>query len=233
MSLKTTPIYSSSALPEGHLIQRDGMPFRTPAGINLLVPRAALADAIVEEWKQQVKKIVPSTMPMTQLAMTTLDITAKDREAVRSQLLGYVDSELLCHQVEDPQALAERQNLLWQPILNWCAERFRAVLTTGTGVMPVRQKPETKEALRLAIETYDDWTLTGLSYAVDSCGSLVLGLALVERQLSVQQVVEAAELDAHFQMEKWGEDPAILKRQNQIRDDLETVLRWLEVLSLN
>lgn len=231
MTFKTVSSYSVSLSPGGYLVRRDDLPLRTPAGMDLILPTALLAETVAEEWRQQKDKIVPTTMPMTQLTMTTLDITTKNSASVVDHLLGYIDTELLCHRVDLPGALALRQNSLWQPLLDWCAAKFGAELATGTGIMPVRQKPETGAALQHALTRYDHWALTGLNYAVDCSSSLVLGLALAEQYLSVQQVMEAAELDSCFQMEKWGADPDILQRQNQIREDLETAARWFTLLA--
>ena len=43
---------------------------------------------------------------------------------------------------------------------------FDAPLKTGTGVIPIAQPPESLQALRKVISSYDDFRLTGLSQAV-------------------------------------------------------------------
>ena len=51
-------------------IALDGRPMRTPARHELVVPSAALAEAIAAEWDAQQDEIRPAMMPLTRLAAT-------------------------------------------------------------------------------------------------------------------------------------------------------------------
>jgi chaperone required for assembly of F1-ATPase len=219
-------------VPEGarFLLYCDGKPLETPAGKAYSLPTAALAEAVAEEWRAQTDKIVPTTMPLTQLAATAIDIVAKDRERIERQIVAHAATELLCHRADKPETLAARQQEIWQPLLNWCATRFGALLCPAEGVMPVAQKPDAILSMHKAVEAYDDFMLSGLSNAVDTSGSLVLGLALAERVRSAEEIFKAAELDADFQANKWGMDPVTEARFDAIRKDLETCERWFGLL---
>ena len=212
------------------MVQRDHMPVTTPKGIDLVVPSPQMAEASSDEWRAQTTKIVPSTMPMTQMAMTALDITSSDRNRTIMELCAYADSELLCHHVDTPEVLAERQRLIWQPYLDWCSGFMGIRLEVGVGIIPIAPNAAVKPAIRIALGRYDNWRLTGLRYAVDVCGSLVLGLALTEAHATPEEIANAADLDALFQMEKWGEDPAILQRSENLRHDLNEAARWFRLL---
>ena len=194
------------------------------------MPTRALGETVVDEWLAQGEKLKHETMPMTQLALTALDIIGKKRETTIAELTAYANSDLLCHFADLPPALSERQRKIWQPILDWCALRFDALLLAKPGIMPIAQSPDSKAALRRAITSFDDFRLTGLRQAVDLCGSLVLGLALIDRHLTAAQVFNASELEALFQMEKWGEDPDILIRQAGIKTDLAQCEKWFSLL---
>ncbi len=196
---------------------------KTPAGNAFVLPTDALARAIEEERGLKQK-------PLTQLAATTIDIVARERHKIVDEIAAYAASELLCHRAEHPPGLAEAQQKTWQPVLDWCAERFAASLKTAAGIMPIAQPAESLSALRVVVASFDDFRLTGLAEGVRVSGSLVLGLALAERRLSAADVFEAAELDATHQMEKWGEDPAVQKRREAVRRDLEFVERWFGLL---
>lgn len=224
---KPAPVYSVAATPNGHVVHINNAPLKTPAGHHFTLPTAKLAEAIVAEWQTQKEKILPATMPLTQLAATAIDIVSKDRSRIIDQLVAYVGSELLCHWADQPEALKQEQQKIWQPLLDWCALRFDALLQAGTGIMPIKQSPQAEQALRRKIESYDNFHLTGLRHAVDVSGSLVLGLALTEKHLTAEQVLQTAELDANFQMRQWGEDPDILKRQKGVLKELELCQLWL------
>jgi len=227
---KTSPVYAIEVDGQKFKVLADAKPLKTPVGKDFILPTQKLADAVIDEWRAQKDKINPATMPLTQLAATAIDIASKDRGHIVDQLTAYVGSELLCHQADHPEALKQLQHNTWQPLLDWCALRFDALLQTGSGIMPIKQTPEAKQALKRTIESYDDFRLVGLRHAVDVSGSLILGLALAEKHLSPEQIVKAAELDADFQMQQWGEDPAIVQKQKDMLKELELCQKWFELL---
>lgn len=214
-----------------YVICRGDQPLATPAQHPYALPNQALAQAVADEWRAQGEKIVPASMPMTQLASTALDIVAKDRDQLMRQILSYATTELLCHRADHPPELAARQNKLWQPYIDWCALRYKALLNVGTGIMPIAQTAEALGALHDGVAAYDDFMLAGLSHAVDVSGSLVLGLALAERVHSATDIFMAAELDASFQTLQWGADPVATARFDSVRRDLGNCERWFRLLS--
>jgi len=228
--IKLPPIYEVVSHPLGFSLLRNSLPMRTPAGLELIVPKLALAEALVVEWRQQKDKIVPALMPMMQLAATTLDITSKQRGSIISQILAYAGSELLCHQVKEPLELAQLQETLWTPYLEWSAKSLGLTFKIDYGLMPIDQKPEILTLLRQHIGTYNDWLLTGFHYAINSVGSLILGLALVNRFRPLEEIFDAAELETTYQMKKWGETTVTQKQLRRRHQDLEEAARWLELI---
>ena len=222
-----------SALPHEKLfaICRNDKPIKTPAGCAFVVPTQTLADAIAAEWSaQDEKKINPLVMPLTQLAATALDVIPKERAKITAQLASYAGSELLCHRADKPDDLVQLQHKTWQPLLDWCASRFGAALCVGQGVMPLVQNGAALFALQCAVEAHDDFKLVALSDAVEVTGSLVLGLALAERQLNAEETFRAAELDSEYQIARWGEDAEAVKRRAAIRRVLEADEQWFAAL---
>jgi len=232
-SLRSPSVYSVTKLDNGFAVCKNGDVVVTPAGKPLNLPTEKLAEVIAGEWRAQKEKIIPSSMPMMQFAATALDIVTKDRAAIIDQLVSYVRSELLCHYADHPDALKQLQKQKWQPVLDWCALRFDALLVTGTGIMPIEQSAPAHQALRGALESCDDFCLVGLRQAVDVSGSLILGLALLEKQMTPEQILDTAELDANFQMQQWGKDPAILDKQKSTLKELADTNLWLELLRLS
>lgn len=229
-----------------YAISYDGNLLCTPVGVTYGIPTESLAKAIAEEWRSEEEKIISAKkegkagkgirvtingdMPLTQIAATAHDIITKNRESVIDNLVGYVLSELLCHRAETPADLAKRQEEIWQPLLDWCAAKYDALLNVGMGVMPIEQSPETAKALHEAISAKDNFFIAGLSSAVDVTGSLVLGLALSEQARTANEIFQAAELDVNYQSIKWGKDPVTKARHESIKRDLEVCERWFILL---
>lgn len=229
-AIKPTPVYKAVAVPEGFAIQCNEALLKTPAATALVIPTLFLAEAIAGEWCAQTEKINHASMPLMQLAATAIDIVSRERGKIIDQLAAYTGSELLCHRAEQPAELAQRQQQVWQPLLDWCARRYDTALKIGTGIIPITQSLEASKGLRGAIEAYDNFRLAGLRQATDVSGSLVLALAMAEDHLSAEEVFHASELDTSFQIEKWGEDLATTKRRAAMQHDLVICGRWFGLL---
>ncbi len=227
---KVTPVYEVAPQDGCFRVLRNERALMTPKGESYDLPTQGLAEAIVAEWRVQEDKIDTSTMPLTQLAATTLDILAKKREKIIDDLLSFTRSELLCHRTEGEGSLSQRQQEVWQPVLDWCSARYGAFFCLTCGVMPTEKREETDQALRCALEAYDNFWLTGVRHGAETAGSLVLGLALAEKHLTADQVFEASELDILHQTKAWGEDPVTQGRQKGIRFDLEVCEKWFFLL---
>ena len=214
----------------GFQVLLDGRPVRTPAKAPMVLPTRGLAEAIAAEWRVQGEDIRPSTMPLTALASTTLDLTIKQHDAVVEQLAAYAGTDLLCYRVDHPAELAAREALIWQPLLDWAALRYDAVLHVVVGVMPREQPEGACRALAAAVAEYDDWRLTALQVATTGCGSLVVGLALVEGRIDAAGAFEASQLHESYQIERWGEDHEATRRRAALKVDIADTRRFLDLL---
>lgn len=216
--------------PEGFGVKLDARLLRSPAKCELVLPGRALAQAVAEEWAKQGEEILPETMPLTAIACTCLDRIARARDQVIGQLTAYGDTELLCYRASHPRVLAERQASVWQPLLDWAMQSLDARLEPVVGLMPKPQPVASLEALRRAVASHDDWALAALSTAVAASGSLVVALALSHGRICSDEAFEAAELDASFQIERWGEDAEAQARRAIVRRDLAAAERFFDLL---
>ena len=213
------------------VVYRDDTIVRTPKGQDLLVPTETLAEAIAAEYRAQNVKPVFTTMPMTQLIFTALDIIAPDPAPLVDSLAAYAACDMLCHRAASPIDLAARQAHAWQPLLDWCATRFDAPLGVGEGIMPIEQPARSLSLLRNVIAASTPLHLAGLQHAVTASGSLILALALADGHIDADEAFALAELDNSYQIESWGSDPALEGRREAIRCDLALCAQWFAFLS--
>ena len=221
----TRPVYG------GYDIALDGRPMRTPAKRALVVPSAALAEAIAAEWDGQQDEIRPMTMPLTRLAATAIDRTAQQREQVVTETANYAGTDLVCYWADHQPALAARQQAVWQPLIDWATLRFDAPLTVTAGVIPAGQAPASLKAFAAAVAEHDDFRLTALHALTAACGSLVIALAVMEGRLDAEAAFAASELDESFQIEAWGEDAEAAKRREALAADITAAARFVELLN--
>ncbi|WP_026871413.1 ATP12 family chaperone protein [Inquilinus limosus] len=214
---------------DGFGVALDGKPIRSPAKAGFVLPSRALADAVAAEWAAQADDVVPATMPLMQLAATAIDRVAPNREHIVDTVAGYGGTDLLCYRAEAPAALAERQKAAWQPLLDWAMTALDAPLTATSGIVHQAQPDSSLAALRAAVAAQDDWRLTALHQATALTGSLVLGLALLAGRIDADTAFELAELDASFQIERWGEDAEAAARRATLRAELQAAARLVEL----
>jgi chaperone required for assembly of F1-ATPase len=215
----------------GFEVRLDGRGVRTPQKAVLILPNRALAEAVAEEWAGQGEHVRPATMPLTSLACTAIDRVAPRRAEALGEIVDYAGTDLLCYRAEQPAALVDRQAAVWQPLLDWAALALDAPLKVTSGILPAGQPDDAVTALRSAVESLDDLQLAALGSATRASGSLVIALALGRGQVSTNEAFEAAELDATYQIEQWGEDPEATQRRAAVRDDLAAARRLFDLLA--
>jgi chaperone required for assembly of F1-ATPase len=221
------------ASAQGFDVQLDGKPVQTPAKNALTVPNQALAEAIAAEWQSQGDTVEPAALPLTRLLSTAIDRVTPRRKDVIAEIAKYADTDLLCYRAAAPPELVARQHANWQALLDWADERFGARLVVTESITPVDQPQAALAALERAIAGHDAMMLVALHLATAACGSVVLGLALVERRLSPAEAFAAAQLDESFQIERWGEDPEQTERRAALQEDIALAARFAALLRGN
>jgi chaperone required for assembly of F1-ATPase len=214
----------------GFTVQLDGKTVQTPAKRTLHVPTRALADAIAAEWRGQGITVSPTALPLTRLVSTAIARVEPRRADVIAELANFAGTDLLCYRADNPPALVERQRLTWQPLLDWVVERYDAALAVTQGINPIPQPPPALAAIERAIATHDALALVALHLVTTSCGSVVIGLALVAGRLTPDEAFAASELDESFEIERWGEDAEQTKRRNGLKDDIALAARFAALL---
>lgn len=209
----------------------DGKPLKTPAGTEIAVASRALAAAMVAEWQGRVPrgkapKIDFAKLPLTRIVGTALDRIPPKRTEILDGLIAHAETELLCFRAEGPASLVERQAKLWQPLLDWLALSYDAPLIVSHAIAAPDQPPSSLAALRKAMSAMDDLKLAGIGVAVAASGSLVVSLALADGRIDATQAFDACELDASFQIERWGEDSESTARRAGVRSELIVAERF-------
>ena len=223
---KAEPVPAAS----GHAVELDGRLVKTPGRRDLIVPSPVLAAEIAAEWEAQQEEIRRETMPLTRLAGATIDRDAAQHGAVVRQVADYAGTDLVCYRAAHPPALAARQQAVWQPLLDWAAERYAAPLTVISGVIPSSQPAASLAAFTAAVAAYEDFALTALRAATAACGSLVIALALLEGRVDAGEAFAASQLDESFQIEAWGEDREQAQRRAALSAEIAAAARFLALL---
>jgi chaperone required for assembly of F1-ATPase len=214
----------------GYAVELDSRPVKTPARAELAVPTSALAGAIAAEWNGSPDEVDPRAMPLTGLANAAIDRVATDKDAFAADLARYGESDLTCYRAEGPETLVRRQAESWDVLLGWARRRYDVDFATCSGVMHVSQPEETVRKLGHAVASLDSFHLAGLAPLVTIGGSLVAGLAVLEKMMPATEAWEAVSLDDRWQMEQWGADAEAEAALDGRRRDFLSGARFLELL---
>jgi chaperone required for assembly of F1-ATPase len=215
----------------GFAVTLDERVLKTPKGAAFAAPTRALAEAMAQEWAAQGERIVPATMPITQLAFAAIDWTASSREQRAHYAASFGQTDLCCHRASAPADLVARQTEIWDPIVAWGCEVLGVNLPVVEGIVAAAIAPGELSKLKAHAEALDDFSLTGLSQAAGLAGSALIAFALLRGRLSGEDAYIAATLDYEFALERWGEDGEARARLDAVRAEFDALGRLVRALT--
>ena len=218
---------------DGFTIRLDGASVRTPAKKMLLVPTAALAEIIADEWRAQAEVIDPASMPVTRLVNSALDGVASNPDVTFNDILSFAGTDMLCYRAEGPERLVERQQAQWDPILSWAAETLGARFILAEGVMHQAQPEAAIAAFGRALAAFKaPLPLASLHVMTALTGSALLPLAFALRRISVEEAWTLAHLDEDWQIELWGADEEAAHRRAHRWQDMAAAANTFDALGV-
>lgn len=228
---------SIAAKDSGWVVELDGKTVRTPGGLPLKAPAEELSKAIAQEWAAQENDILPDTMPLTQLLVTALDRVEQERVAIQQNVLGYLNTDLLCYRASEPPELVQREGAARDPWLQWFEKYFGEKLDTTTGLMALQHSARAHNLVEHEVRSLDLWAFNVLQVVTSVTGSLVLALAFVKgpaeetdlmRALYVEEDYKAAIYNEEF----YGRAPQEEKNIKAVQRDLKAGRQFLEMMGV-
>lgn len=191
---------------EGWRAVLDGRPIRTAGGRPQVVPTRALAEALAAEWAGQGEEIDTAAFRYRDLADFAIDAVTPTRETVIAELLPYAETDTLCYRADPDEALNKRQLAVWEPLLASVEARLGVNFTRISGIIHKPQPEATLEKLRSELEALGDFELAALRMLSSLAASLVIAIEAIRPDADAQGLWQAAELEADWQVELWGDD---------------------------
>lgn len=206
----------------------DGRTARTPARRPLAVASEAIAEALAAEWQGQAEQIDPARMPLTRLVNSALDGVADQHEAVRTEIVRYAASDALCYRAGEPEALVERQDRIWNPLIAGLEERIGGRFVMAQGVVFAQQPQSVLDAVARRVAAIPSpVALAGAHNVMTLTGSTILMLALAEGLVDSEAAWAAAHLDEDYQSEIWGRDEEAAERRAVRRKEYDAAVLLL------
>lgn len=215
---------------EGARVTLDGRPVKTPHGAILTLPSRALAAAVAGEWQSVGTHVDYETMPLTRLGFAAIDRMADRLDETIVEALRYAGTDTVCFPSEYPQALIEREQAAWLPVLAWIEVDLGLVFQQNLTLVHQPQPQATLERLEATIRAMSPHDRAGLMAAVPLFGSVVLALALWRGQLTGGAAFAASRVGEIFQAETWGDDAEAAQRTEAMKVLAVSLQVWFEGL---
>lgn len=190
----------------GWRVLLDGRAVKTQGGHPQVVPGAALGAALAAEWADQGETIDTTAFLFRDMADHAIDVVAPDHAAAIAALLPYAETDTLCYRGEPDEPIHVRQQAVWEPLLTAAEQRWDIHFERVSGIIHRPQPPETLKRLETILSAHSDFTLAALNTLASLSASLVVALAAIEPGADIAALWNAAELEADWQVEQWGED---------------------------
>lgn len=222
---------AATVAADGAGVMLDERRLRTPKGAVFAAPTSALAETIAAEWDAQGEHIIPTSMPLTQLAFAAVDHTPNRRDELVSYIAKFGETDLICHRAEAPAPLVARQSTLWDPMVVWALHDLGVALPVVVGVLPAPAPAESLETLAAHAAALDDFQLTALAQAAGLSGSAIVAFSLTRGRIDAETAFAIAALDDLWSQEHWGRDEQAQARLDRQRDEFENIARFAALLN--
>jgi chaperone required for assembly of F1-ATPase len=221
---------SAGQVADGFGVFLDGKPVKTPGGKALILPNPALADMLAKEWDAQATHIEMAKMRATRLAFTAIDFVGGSRDAVAAEIGRYAGADAVCYFADGPDALIERQQAQWEPMIAWAEQTLGVEFVQVTGIRHQEQPAVSLLKLARLAEEEDDFGLVALAHATALFGSAILAFALGRGALDGAAALDLSRLDEIFQQERWGVDEEAAERAADLLAEALMLERWFRAL---
>lgn len=208
---------SVEAAEGGFGVRLDGRAVKTVGGRPQVVPSEALAQAMAAEWADQGEEIDTRVFLLRDMADYALDVVAADPTEAMRALVPYGETDTLCYRADPDEAVWQRQQAVWEPILTEAEARYGLRFERVSGIIAKPQPAETMARIEDLLAAKDAFALAALRNLAGLAASLVTGLLALEEDADLASLWDAAHLEEIWQAELWGSDEEAELRQKNRR----------------
>lgn len=214
------------AVPGGWGVALDGRMVKTVGGQAQTVPTQALAQELAQEWARQGEEIDASAFLYRDMTDYALDVVAKAPADAMRAILPYGQTDTLCYRADPEDALFERQNALWEPILAQAEAGYGLRFARVSGIIHRPQPEETMARAEDILAEKDAFTLAALVNLSSLAASLVVALLALEPEADLDALWAAASLEETWQADLWGKDHEAEERRSKRRAGFMAAARF-------
>lgn len=224
---------------DGYVILLDNKLVKTPLNHHLVVPREALAKAIMEEFSAQSEYIKPEKMPFLRIANSVIDAIAENWQILVEDLLRYVSDDMILYRAEQPEALILYEKEYWDVALEAAEDVLGVQFHLQKGIIAHKQEQHVVKAmdhyLRQKMQNFSDkekgFAMAAFHMITSLSHSFILAIAIVERKISFEHFAECVFLEENWTMKQWGKDAEAEEKKQSRLYDLKAAVALLAMIA--
>ena len=132
-------------------------------------------------------------------------------------LLEYLHTDTIVFREENPEAWEDLQAEVWDPLVAWANGKYALDLQTTTAIFAPEVSEGDLATMRNVVDGFGDesvpagtpdhktWGLMGLEHLTATSKSMIVSLALLDGEVTVEEAARAARLEVVFQTSRFGE----------------------------
>ena len=205
---------------------------RTPLKNELIISNAKIAEEICKEWNQDIKFLNTDDMVFYGIISTSIDKIFDNRKQYIDDVLGFVDTDLICYRADKPVDLVQWQSKNWDPIILKVEKYINNKINISEGIMPLRQDKEIHLKITTFLTKFSDLEIAVLHRITNITGSIFLTLCILKNDKIKKNAFELSCLDELWQAENWGYEEEASKNRENINNELNRIIYFLDCLRL-
>ena len=225
---KTVQIKKNSI--NSYEILLDNNILRTPLKNELIISNAKIAEEIYKEWNQETKVLNTDNMVFYGIISTSIDKIFDNRKQYVDDVLDFVNTDLICYRADKPIDLVQWQSKNWDPIISKVEKYINYKINIFKGIMPVRQDKQIHLKITTFLTEFSDLEIAVLHRITNITGSIFLTLCILKNDKIKKNAFELSYLDELWQAEKWGYEEEASKNRENINNELNRIIYFLDCL---
>ena len=155
------------------------------------------------------------------------NLSLEMREKIITDILSFVDTDVLFFRAEYPDNLIKKQNEKWNPLLEWFKKEYGVEPKVTSQITPPKQDKKLAKVIGDEVSKMSGRELIAFSKTAGGFTSLILALAVMKKHISVDDAFALSRLDELFQNEMWGEDKEALNSRKLALNDVKNAMRLI------
>ena len=203
---------------------------KTPMQKDLIFSNYKIAKETALEWDIDEKEINTENMVFYGLISTAIDKINNDKVSYIENVLGFINTDLICYRADGPNELVDLQNSSWNPIISFIKKYIDVELKFFIGVMPSKQSLEIFNRLKTLINSFSNIEISALHRMTNLTGSIFISICILKGDVLKNKAFELYFLDELWQAKNWGVEEESLDKRDKIAKELNRIISFVELI---